>query len=486
MPDVRNFIIPEANYEGLYRLSDNLGRQQRAKQAEEQRLVNLRGVTTKTLMDFADPKEALSGTPTDPETIKRFAEIQKLGLDFINQNKGVDQNQLLMYLSPKVNELREYTERAKVIKGKINKRLEGITDNSGYDRTKLSEQALKKAWYNSDGSVKSLNEINPDIDYVSLAVEENPYEVTNNKGLDEFYKGVEKNVHTTQVKKYNNRGGYDLKKVKITAPSGFVPDIDEKGVATGKFVPEYEVATDDGNPVLHEFDDGKGGKTMAPVRMVTDAQFNRIMANSSGTADWLRGQVKQHLNEYKDANGNPISINSPQAKMVAKAILYDEGKSRNAGSMEEIVETKPTQIKVYAPRSGGSGSGSSSEAVVNDIYQRIRDKMDKVPNGSWQQINTLDNDEQEVVFKALKNAGHTDLTEQDIQLQNSGGKIYVTYSKQYAAEDPTVKAGQPITSLSFIGTNIKGQPNSKAKVETVRKGQSGNDKNSESKEKISW
>ena len=78
MPDGRNFIIPEANYEGLYRLSDNLGRQQRAKQAEEQRLVNLRGVTTKTLMDFADPKEALSGTPTDPETIKRFAEIQKL------------------------------------------------------------------------------------------------------------------------------------------------------------------------------------------------------------------------------------------------------------------------------------------------------------------------------------------------------------------------------------------------------------------------
>lgn len=465
MPDVRNFIIPEANYEGLYKLSDNLGRQQRAKQAEEQRLANLRGVTTKTLMDFADPKEALSGTPTDPETIKRFAEIQKLGLDFINQNKGVDQNQLLMYLSPKVNELREYTERAKVIKGKINKRLEGITDNSGYDRTKLSEQALKKAWYNSDGSVKSLNEINPDIDYVSLAVEENPYEVTNNKGLDEWLKGQRLFDASDKITEWTSRGGKTMRKVKTTAYNFAVPELDEKGVHTRNFVPKYDLAIDGDEQITFE------GKQ---IPLLDEKVFNTIMGNSQGTADWVRGQVMDYINktDIRDADGNRISINSPQAKNVGRYILYEELKGRGMGSMQNEAENKPNQIKFFAPRSGGSGGGgSNSEAVINNIYQRIRDIMDKVPKGSWQQINTLDNDMQGVLFKALENAGHTDLTERDVQLENIDGKIYITYSKQYAKEDPTVRARDPITSLSFIGTNMAGrQPNAAAKVETVRRG----------------
>src|SRR6185295_7878145 len=72
--------------------------------------------------------------------------------------------------------------------------------------------------------------------------------------------------------------------------------------------------------------------------------------NHKGVGDWLRGQVKQHLQEYKDATGKEIDLGSPQAHQVARAIMYDELKRRRTGGvqyMDDVNKPSTAEVKQY-------------------------------------------------------------------------------------------------------------------------------------------
>jgi len=455
MLDLKGFVAPVNNYEGLYQVSNDLERNKQREALAKDKAAANQASMAKFLVDYTNPKDFLSGSPTDVETTKGLHGALIYGTQLAAQ-KGMTHDQLLSVLAPIVGEISQRAITAKNISANIKNSLSDIPETAGYDKMKLEMLARKNAFFNLDGTRKALDEINPNVDYVTETIKTNPTDVTTNKGIDEWLKGQQRVVNSNKVKHYNERGGYDLKNVKTNAYDWAVPDTDIKGVNNRKFVPVYDEATDNGQPLLHDFPDGKGGFVTAPVRMIKDNLFKTIMANSPGTADWVRGQVMQHIKDYKDADGNPIDINSTQASNIAKAILYDELKTRGLGGMEDVVETKPTQIRnVTNIKVGGS------EVPVIDVYNPLRkiaeDHLDqsKYPTHMISKkdgkiiiggvpVNSLNQQQKDVVLKEAKSADDTIKSVDDVYIKLIGNDLVIL----------RVVDDFPLTTLTPTGTNM--------------------------------
>jgi hypothetical protein len=136
-------------------------------------------------------------------------------------------------------------------------------------------------------------------------------------------------------------------KVHLVGQDFLVPDVDAKGVTTG-LVPKYETAHDGGKPLMHTFTDAKGVKTEAPVRVLDEGTFDNMLQRDPSIADHIKGVVKAHIGEYKDENGQPLDIGSPKAKLVARAIAYDELNRRKKASIEQAqIDNKPSAAQVH-------------------------------------------------------------------------------------------------------------------------------------------
>lgn len=468
------WVTPPNNYEGLYNISDNIRKENRNKAAVAEKEKAQGASMSKFLTDYLDPKDQLSGSPYDPVITKGFSDILQEGVSLMNQNKGMTTDMLLMALSPKVGKLSVYSQKAKGVNQNIDKRVGEIGENSGYDKAKISQFARQAAFYDENGVLKPLETVDPSVDYVKEVVAKRPYDVTTNRGIDEWMKNLDKNINTTDVVTVSPLGGRKRTKVKVTAPAGFIPEVDESGVATKKFVPQFENAFDNGEPIIHEFEDASGKKTKAQVRLLDKGLFNRIMSNSPATADWIRGQVMQQGKEFKDANGKPVDINSPQAEMVARAILYDELKSRNVGSMEEIVETKAPQI---TNNIGNRGSGNGQDVVMRDVYKELDKKLsagsDLFRSGEKEKmgltyrlpLNELSATAQKILIGYANNiTGRDDLAQDQLYVRrDKDGSVNIVFAKGD-------QAGTVIAPIDFADVNIPANVGVKSKTKVVSEG----------------
>lgn len=478
MPEISNFIIPESNFAGLYKTGDDLQRNRQLNDAAKQRTAANKNALGKWAEDYADPKEHLSGTPTDPETIRRYGELLNTGYEFIKKNPDADQNMLSMALAKPANELYKYTEMAKVIKNKVSDNIKAVPDNSGYDKFKLQQKAIQNAWYNPDGTVKTLDQIDPDQDYVAKVVQDSPEDVTNNSGIDNWMKGQRMVENSNKLKTINPNGGYTLKNVTTNAYPFAVPDVNQLGNAVGGFVPQYEVAHNNSTPIIHEFQGQEGEKTSAPIRMVTPQIYKSILANSPGTADWLRGQIITAIKsgEYKDGSGRRIDINSPQADMLGKAIIYDELKARGLGGMKEVIEQKAnpslrTTVNV-------NPSGNKAEVSIDDIFNEVNEKsqsnLEKFGDKTGLPLIKLSARAQKVLIKYANDLmGKGDelngQTQEDIFVKKErDGTINLMQAVRDA--DKNVVDMKVIAPIDFKDVNIPVQVNAKRKGKVVEIG----------------
>jgi len=370
--ETSRFVIPENRFEALNVAAEGL-RQDKARKEEEAQTQYQRQqsneakklATAKFLEGYYDPKDHLSGTIYDDQVTKQILDLRNEAQNMVNQGVS-DPNMITAALAPKANRLFQYSQTAKYINDNLDKQLQNIPANSGYIKDKLRQRALDAAFKDDKGQLKDITTIDPDVDWIGEAVKRYPKDVTNNTGLNEFIQKVPKGTQLIDAKTYNSRGGFTRKKLKVTAPEFMQLDIDERGNETRELVPKFELAMDDENPIIHPFE-GKDGKIVnAQVRLVDENVFKQILASNPSYADNLRGQVMEVLGQYKNKDGSEIDINSPQATNVARALLYDDLKNLRPGTVEDVVETKPTQIKVY---SGGGSGGNSKPAEQWDLTE---------------------------------------------------------------------------------------------------------------------
>lgn len=365
--NLTGFVTPEQDFPAFGRAADKLERKAyRDQQLQEQRNAK-RAATGKFLQDYLNPKDHLTGTNYDPQIVKGFNDLLAEGAALAKE--GADTNTLLMALAPKVNQLSQYSLKAKAIDQRLKEQMSKIKPNMGYDIPNLEQESRKVAFYRPDGTLKDISEVDVNADYVTDVIKNNPEKVTTDAGFDEFVKNSPKFSNTSDITAYTPIGGMSRKKVKITAPGWLTQDVDEKGVTKG-LVPKFQIALEDGQPQMYDFEDAQGKKVSAPVRLMDEQEFRSIMGSNPGVADWVRGQVKA---------ANPsIDMNSPQAMNAARAIMYDELKRRMPGSMEDVeVQNKPSsyQIKMNLglPLTGRGGTGGGSGETQGNAFDDMKD-----------------------------------------------------------------------------------------------------------------
>lgn len=467
--DLRGFVTPANEYEGLQTATNRLNQQKATEAANEQQRKTQANASGKFLADYLDPKEHLTGTAYDPQIIKGFGDLLQEGISLANQ--GADNNTIMMAIGQKVNKLNQYSQKAKIINDRIKQQVQLVKPMSGYDAAKLENEAKKTAFYTPDGQLKDINDVDPEKDWMTETVSLYPERVTTNEGIDDFVKSSAPFVTKDKLTTYNKMGGKSISNKVIKQHEWQQLDKDESGAITG-LVPKYKIATDEGVPIKHDFTDENGKITKADVRMVDDNTYRNILSNKPSVADWLRGQVKQHISEYGDGK---ISMDSPQVEMVAKAILYDELKRRGGGSIsDDEVPYQPSgpQIRNYftgSPyTSGGKGGSGGGDVEVNDVMKRIKDKVGSVQNGF--PVNELDSDEQSAVISVARNlSGDNDLGNGDFYLKKGDdGKVGVYLTTGYAKQ---AKRPPFLGNLSTVGVNLKAQPGVKEKRAVIKDGQ---------------
>lgn len=468
--DVRGFIVPEREATGMYRAADAFARSQaRADQQEQTR----RAQSARYISEIPDSKDFLSGTNYDPEIVRQLGNAIQEGTAMAAQ--GADMPSIMMQIGPKINRLHEYSTKAKLINDRITKQMSLIPANSGYDKSKLENEAKRLAFYGSGTDLKDISTIDPDTDWLMETIKQFPEKVTNDSAIDEFVKNSPKFADTKDITAYEPGGGMSRKKVKITSPDWLIPDVDKNGAVTG-LVPRYQTAIENGSPLMHDFVDEKSGKVVSePVRLLEDSQFNSMMHQNPGIADWVRGQVNTYIKAHPSED---ITPDSPQAKNLAKAILYDELKRRKGGSIEEVqINDKPSpqEIKINL----GLGSGTPGNPTINDVYEGIRnDYLNKKGQGiAYLQGRDMKSEATDVIMDAVKKKGYNDLNQNDVKVKlDDKGNVEVYYSDEYLGKHAKNPEGNKrfdplITTLTPKNVNIKTQPAAPEKRKVIALGE---------------
>lgn len=168
------------------------------------------------------------------------------------------------------------------------------------------------------------------------------------------------------------------------------------------------------------------------------------------------------------------NFNQEEKDLAQRNVFLEYAKNNDKTDFYPVDRNNPSaaMVKVWT---GGGGSGSGgADANINNIYGRIMSKVDSdISRGfNGTRFSALANDEQEVIKKAVENAGYT---------LDEGGRNVILHktsdgrTKIYrAGEDGKLKATKEteIVDLGFIGTNFAKQPGVKEKREIVAEGNS--------------
>ena len=367
--DVSNFIIPEQKFEGIYKAGETIGAQRKAEaaakaKADEEAKAGAKAMET-MLSSMSQPKDYLSGAPTDPEVLRRFNSVYQKGLNLINENKGMNNSMLSAALFPEINKIQQYALTSKTIKGMVDKNLEKYNKDF-YDLPTLKDEVYKKIYFNEDGTMKDLSEVQYDQSIFDKAIEEKGTDITKAAGIISALKGFKPIQEDKKTTRRDKSGRLIESTTKITRMPWEV--VNEE---TGEFEPVSEIATDNGKPIMHEGQE---------VKVVPDDIYQQFIdEGGQPVQDWLNSQIKAHINEYNKQvlptagevpEPSKLSLNSPQAQMVGKAVLYDLLYQHRSGKQftgKKDMFKIPSTGSTFNFGGGFSGGGKYTGNVLDEF-----------------------------------------------------------------------------------------------------------------------
>jgi hypothetical protein len=474
MLDLRGFVSPEQNFGGLYKVSQNLRQETAQNEAEQRRLQAGKVASSKFLVDYLDQEQFLTGTPQDPYTVKKVSDLLKEGSALIEQ--GVDNNQLLMALSPKVGRLSQETQVLKQLDAQKKKAGEMLKANPAIDINKLNN-AFDEIYFETDEMggrrLKDISKLDPSKDYVTEILNTKP--VFTPAAVDDYFKSSKPQSISADVMVTDKRGGYRKAALKFDTPTFMQPNIDPK---TGKldednaFVPKFQIAKDGDQEIVANFLTKKGEVVEDKLRLLDENHFFQMMKNPN-----VNRYFMQQAREFADSEGIPM--NDPRVDVFTRAIAYDyaDNSPLTKGTYSEKEATKAApETKVSVTVNNKTDKG---EVAYNDMYGTIDDYVTSTQgNGAAGVAFTgLPLDAQNVVMEFVNKGktGDEKKTESDIYLRKEGGKIFI----MDASKEKTPQRGQKPPSDAYLGelprgaTNVKTTQGVKGKVAAEQAGKGG-------------
>lgn len=379
--DLSGFNVPEEKFEGLYQAAGSLQRRnvlnQRLALAERGR----QDATGKFVQSYLDPKDYLTGTAYDPQIVSGLQSLLQQGEELTS--KGASTSDVLMALGPQVQKINDYSTKAKLINNNIKNSIGRLKGYTGYDPEALEQEARKQAFYDANGKLKDISQVDPSNDYVTMATKNNPEAVTTGKGLDDFVAKTPMHDYSNSVTTaYGGRSKTTTYDAKAPFWMGLQKDAqgnvmtDDSGNPKGLGVTGGVITGDDNKPIINP-------ETNQPYSGMDKDHFNAIMRHNPDVADYVRGEVNKH---FRAAGAKQLPAEgSPQWEAMARHVLGDELQTRDKSyfkTRDQQKETAPA-IKVEL--------GSNPEALANmaKYEEAVKLKGDYyVPNPNGKQIKT--------------------------------------------------------------------------------------------------
>jgi hypothetical protein len=294
-----------------------------------------------------DPAHFGTGTVYDPVITQNLNAVRQQAVTLAQQ--GADIPTIMQAIGPGMNKINSYYSAAKTVSKQVDDTIKGMRDNKmdeGYKMDDVKLGALKSALMTKDKDGNDVladpDNINLSKNYVQEAIKANPGQYTTDEALTNYAKLSPKSTRENTVSTVNGQGHAVKKSLDVTAANWEVPEADAKGNVN--MVPAYDHAVDGDKVLTHTGPDGQE----QPIRLFDEGYFDKMMASKPGVADYIKGQVQLHLKDYKDANGKAIDMSSPQAKLVARAIAYQELSGAGNSTVKQNSENKvsPQQISI--------------------------------------------------------------------------------------------------------------------------------------------
>jgi len=451
MLQVEDFILRPNKFDGLNDLANNIERRNERQYVRGQQQQRRKDNLMDDALRYTDPAQFFTGTPQDPVITGILKEVLSDAAKMITQDENLDNAMLYTALAPRISKLSAASQNLKQIAANNKQRFDALKDQKDIDQDKLRNETLRNAYMNPDGTPKDLSQIDPSQDYVDYTLRNS--DVYNNTGFDAYSKGVSRWTDKGQVKSIDSRGGYKKFNTKMSAPSFTVSEKDADGNHIG-FVPKYEIATENGQPLMHEFQNADGTKTKAPVRLLD----RKIMEDlPPGAKAFILQETRKFAKEHN------VPLGSVQAENFGRALAYDELNvpTKTAGSVEVIEESKAPQIKVY--NNSGSGKGAAVATDINDIYKSI-DAVTQDPSagifkkGTDERVGTrfnkLNTDAQKVVVDFVNaNRGDAKIAPEEIFIHKDNGEIKVYKVNGNGDAIPEKNDANLLGILPYVGTN---------------------------------
>lgn len=454
--DVSGFVTPEQNFGGLYKLSQNV-EQKRLRDEELQRQQQSKKISSdKYFTNYLDPKDRFTGTKFDPEVNKLLGEALQQAYDL--SAKGVNDTEIFTAISPLVNKVNDYSQKAQAINAQKKQAIELLKGHKGIDLNKFSSE-FDNTVFGGD-KMKDLSSIDPNFNYADEVLKNG--NIYNNEGFDDYVAKSGKNTTVEDVSVYNKDKSMRRTKAEMTMPSFMISEKDERGAHTD-FVPKYDIATDGDQPIMHDFLNKEGITETAPVRLVSQDVFNSLPPN---TKMYLRQEAKKYAQE------NNIDVSSPAVENFAKALAYDELKR----SAKQYSTLKEIQTQKAAPTIINNRINTPKETTINDVAGDIANEVDRA--GGTSVASTLSNGD--VIWDNAKKRGFDVKSPDDIKVVRKDGDTYVqvTYPTHKIGKDgkPEIDdkgyyVTEPKTTeykLNSKKINIESTPGVKGKTEVIK------------------
>jgi hypothetical protein len=336
--DLQGFTTPEQSFAGLFHLAHDLRDDKARKEREAQQSRAMKATSGKFLADYLDPKDFLTGTNYDPLRTQRVADLMEEGMSLINKD-GVTENSMLMAaLAPKVNKLIQEGEVIKAAESQRKQAMDLLKDKKGINKQKFNDAFKDYVFYETDENgqkkLKDISQLDPSKNYADEVLRtQDVYDAT---GFDDWIQKSGKEVREKDVKLTDEKGGMKQTKIAYTSPQMIKPEVDERGVFTGEFVPEYENLYRDGKPVVDIFN-GKKGIVRGISKDVWD--FGMIPGAKAFALQEARNDAKRL--------GIPVS--DPRVEDHARAIAYDitKASAKQHSTFREVVAEKMAPAPKY-------------------------------------------------------------------------------------------------------------------------------------------
>ena len=370
--DVKDFIIPESDLTGLYKVGESMAAVKAAKAKASQA----------QLPTFLKPEDYLTGTVYDPYITQKTNELLAKGIQL--SQAGLDEGSIRLALMPEINKLSISSQKLKEIERKRKEGEAYFKTIPGADIKKFNDGYKQLAFYNPDGTLKDMDTVDETQEYVGITAD--TYPMWTNAGIDNLIGKAGTNTYELNTFVQDAKKGKRQATVEMTHPLHMHP-VMKDGVFQNDFEPDYDLYTDnnvvqqapayntDGTPKL----DAQGKQIMEDIRLLNASDWNAIKGDYAAYQ-----RVKQLAREagVKD-------INSPEGQRQANAIAYNlfniSSKSKT-GYHEKTAVTAAPAPTIKITNVTKTGGDKEDETDYRDIYQEAidayEDKMKKNLGGS--------------------------------------------------------------------------------------------------------